>query len=197
MSDLDPGTITRLLNRAGKGDAAARDELFRLIYPELVAQAKKRLRNEPHLKAKDPESLVHDVLFGKMPQQKDDWQCRAEFYGYAKRAMWQVCVDEVRKILRERKQPLPEEKSSTWGISLQRMNEIEEALRKLDKAYKNGPRMVRVVRLRFIEQRSVAESAKILGVGDRTVEADWAFARAWLHRKLSKGDSPAAAVPTG
>ena len=58
MSDLDPGTITRLLNRAGKGDAAARDELFRLIYPELVAQAKKRLRNEPHLKAKDPEFMT-------------------------------------------------------------------------------------------------------------------------------------------
>ncbi len=195
MSDLDPGTITNLLNRAGEGDAVARDELFKLVYPELVAQAKKRLRNEPHLKAKDPESLVHDVLFGKLPQQKDDWQCRAEFYGYAKRAMWQVCVEEVRKILRERKRPLPDEKSSTWGITAHRMGEIEEALQKLDKAH--NPRLAKVVRLRFIEQRSVAVTAKFLDVSDRTVESDWHFARAWLHRELSKGDSTAAAVPVG
>ena len=46
-------------------------------------------------------------------------------------------------------------------------------------------RAAQVVRLRYIEARSVQETAAILGVSDRTVEADWAFARAWIHRELS------------
>jgi RNA polymerase sigma factor (TIGR02999 family) len=193
MARLDPGTITKLLNRADKGEFAAREELLELVYPELVAQAKRRLRHEPLLKAKDPESLVHDVLFNKLPHQKDDWKCRVEFYGYAKRAMWQVCVDEVRRVLRRRKAPLPTERTPTWGISLQTILEIEEALEKLAKIH--DTRLVQVVRLRFIEQRSVAMTAKILGVSERTVEQDWSFARAWLRRELSRGDTSSAASP--
>ena len=193
MSDLDPATITRLLNRAGTDNDEAREELIALIYPALVAQAKKRLRNEPLLKAKDPESLVHDVLLNKLPRQKDDWRCRAEFYGYAKRAMWQVCVDEVRRILQQRKKPVPTGETSTWRIGLQKMLEIEEALLKLEET--QNPRLEQMVRLRFIEQRTVAETARILCVSERTVESDWKFARAWLHRELSKGDSTTATAP--
>lgn len=196
MTEFDPGTVTELLNQAGQGDAEAREKLANLIYPELLVHARKRLRKEPLLKAKDPESLVHDVLLEKLPHEKDNWQCRAEFYGYAKRAMWEVCVDEVRKILGQKRR-LPTARTSTWGISPQEMLDLDKALEQLQKAFSNGTRLFQIVRHRFIEQRSVAETARILGVSDRTVESDWHFAKAWLHRELDRGDSTAVLKPVG
>ncbi len=40
MDQPDPGTVTRLLNEAGRGDAAAREELYRLVYGEMLKLAR-------------------------------------------------------------------------------------------------------------------------------------------------------------
>ena len=49
-------------------------------------------------------------------------------------------------------------------------------------------RAAEVVRLRFFAGLAVAEIAALLGIGERTVKDDWAFARAWLLRDLQRGD---------
>ena len=46
-----------------------------------------------------------------------------------------------------------------------------------------------MILMRFIEGRSVKETAELLGASERTVESDWKFARAWLHRKLKGGST--------
>jgi RNA polymerase sigma factor (TIGR02999 family) len=46
------------------------------------------------------------------------------------------------------------------------------------------PHLAAVVRLRFFAGLSVDETAQVLRVSPRTVKSDWAFARAWLVRKL-------------
>ena len=61
---------------------------------------------------------------------------------------------------------------------------IDEALEELSKA---SPRQAEVVKLRYFTGLTVAECAAVLEVSPRTVNQDWVFARAWLHRKL--GDS--------
>ena len=38
--------------------------------------------------------------------------------------------------------------------------------------------------MRFIERRTEREVAELLGVARGTVQNDWAFARAWLHREI-------------
>ncbi len=187
MDQPDRGTITRLLNEAGQGDSQAREELYRLVYEELLKLAKSRLAREPRLRDKKaPESLVHEVYLRFVGNQKADWVCRTQFYGYVRRAMWQICVEEIRKDRRRAKEyPL-----SDWMAEL-RQDPIEivafdDALTRFEKLY---PRQAEVVRMRFIECRSVKETAVALGISDRTVEGDWAFAKAWLHRELKGGES--------
>ena len=48
------------------------------------------------------------------------------------------------------------------------------------------PRKAQVVELRFFGGLSIDETAEALGVSVRTVHADWAFARAWLYRALTR-----------
>ena len=56
----------------------------------------------------------------------------------------------------------------------------------LDVLAAQDPRRAQVVELRFFGGLSVEETAEALGVSARTVQADWAFARAWLYRALTE-----------
>ena len=58
---------------------------------------------------------------------------------------------------------------------------LDAALRRLES---QRPRVARVVHLRFYAGLSVDETARTLGVSARTVDLDWAFARAWLYKEL-------------
>ena len=58
---------------------------------------------------------------------------------------------------------------------------IDEAICELARV---EPHLAAVVRLRFFAGLSVDETAQVLRVSPRTVKSDWAFARAWLVRKL-------------
>jgi len=66
---------------------------------------------------------------------------------------------------------------------------VDEALCLLESA---KPRLGRVVELKFFAGLNSNEIADLLGVTARTVERDWAKARAYLYRLLSPdaGDSP-------
>ena len=59
----------------------------------------------------------------------------------------------------------------------------------LDQLALEDPRKAQVVELRFFGGLSVDETAEALGVSARTVHTDWAFARAWLYRRLSDTDA--------
>jgi RNA polymerase sigma factor (sigma-70 family) len=44
----------------------------------------------------------------------------------------------------------------------------------------------RIVELRFFAGLSIEETAGLIGISPRTVKRQWAIARAWLFRELSK-----------
>ena len=54
-----------------------------------------------------------------------------------------------------------------------------------------------VVRLRFFAGLSVAETAEALGVSTRTVNREWAFARAWLYAAFEDGDDNEGRIGNG
>ena len=54
----------------------------------------------------------------------------------------------------------------------------------LEKLADYDQRKADVVRLRFIEGRSVEETAEELGTSPATVKRDWIVARAWLTQEL-------------
>ena len=61
--------------------------------------------------------------------------------------------------------------------------ELDEVLPRLEA---QDARAADVVRLRYFAGLSVEETASALGVSERTVKREWAFARAWLFRALSR-----------
>ena len=58
---------------------------------------------------------------------------------------------------------------------------VNEALQDLAK---QSPRMARIVECRFFAGYSDKETAEALGTSERTVQREWALARAWLQRAL-------------
>ena len=48
-------------------------------------------------------------------------------------------------------------------------------------------RLAQVVECRYFAGYDEVETARALGISERTVRRDWALARAWLHRELADG----------
>jgi RNA polymerase sigma factor (TIGR02999 family) len=53
----------------------------------------------------------------------------------------------------------------------------------------SDPLAASLVKLRFFAGLPMPEAAKALAIPLRTAERNWAYARAWLHRKLSRGNA--------
>src|SRR5579863_4243838 len=66
-------------------------------------------------------------------------------------------------------------------LDLMALDDALVGLAKLDE------RQSRLVELRFFGGLSIEETSEVLGVSTPTVKRDWASARAWLFRELSRG----------
>ena len=58
---------------------------------------------------------------------------------------------------------------------------VDEAIYRLEQ---EEPQTARVLKLRFFTGLSVAETADVLGLSERTIRREWQFARAWLFDAL-------------
>ena len=52
------------------------------------------------------------------------------------------------------------------------------------------PQQSRIVELRFFGGLSIQETSDVLNLSPMTVKRHWASARLWLHRQMSKRESP-------
>ena len=61
----------------------------------------------------------------------------------------------------------------------------------LERLAKNRPRAAEVVSYRFFLGLTVKDTAELLGVSAKTVDNDWALAKAWLRREIDQqSDAP-------
>ena len=72
--------------------------------------------------------------------------------------------------------------AATGSVPVEDLLTVEEALTRLEAI---DARSAQVVTLRFFAGMSNPEIAEHLNVSVRTVEGDWAHARAWLKRELA------------
>lgn len=165
------------------------DALFPRLYGELRDIADRLLRREAVGHTLQPTALVHEAWFKlagpNAPQPVD----RAHYLALAARAMRQVLVDHARKrraLKRGGAVPDLTIADDRLGLAmpLDDLIALDDALRELAE---HTPRLCRVVELRFFAGLSEDETADVLGVTARTVQRDWAKARAWLHAELDPG----------
>src|SRR5437870_13111003 len=82
--------ITVVLQRMGRGDAAASKELLQLVYAELRKMAAGKMAQEAAMHTLQPTALVHEAWLRLGGDQPAKWQNRAHFFGAAAEAMRQI-----------------------------------------------------------------------------------------------------------
>jgi RNA polymerase sigma factor (TIGR02999 family) len=165
------------------------DDLFPRLYGELRQIADRLLRREAVGHTLQPTALVHEAWFKLAGSAAPSPADRAHFLGIAARAMRQVLVDHARrrKALK-RGGPAVDltiaDDRLGLAMPIDDLIAVDDALTRLAT---NNERLARVVELRFFAGMSEDEAAEVLGVTTRTVQRDWAKARAWLHTELDTG----------
>jgi RNA polymerase sigma factor (TIGR02999 family) len=185
---ISPEPFTVLLQQHRNGSETALDQLLPLVYSELRRLAQRQLRTQKDAHTLQPTALVHEAYLRLVDQQIAGIADRAHFQGLCARLMRQILVDRARRRNALRRgggkaarletavEPVAE---GTPGVDLLALDEAISRLTALD------ARKARVVELRIFAGLEVKEAAALLGVSERTVEADWFFARAWLRGQLA------------
>jgi RNA polymerase sigma factor (TIGR02999 family) len=181
---------TRRLEAAAAGDRSAAAELMPLVYDELRGLAAAYLRHERPNHTLQPTAVVNEAFLRMVDQRKTDWKSRAHFMAVGASMIRRVLIDHARAANAAKRggswtrvtldRPLAGEQDHVEMIAL------DDALRKLEEI---DHRQARVVELRFFGGLGTQEVAHLLEVSPRTVESDWAMAKAWLRRELSRGMS--------
>ncbi len=182
--------ITQLLDATADGDSAATTKLWSVVYDEVHRLARAQLAHEGQGCSLQTTSLVNEAYLRLVGDGRVEWANRRHFFAAAAQAMRRILVDDARTRGRLKRGggqtpgplpdglPAPEEDPA-------KVLAIDEALQKLEQA---DPRRAELVMLRYFAGLSIDETAAALDVSPRTVETGWRFAKAWLHRELSKGD---------
>ncbi len=176
--------ITLMLEAVARGERQASSDLLPLVYEELRRLAAARMAREAAGQTLQPTALVHEAWLRLVGEGNRSWENRAHFFGAAAEAMRRILIENARRKSRlkrggdqvrvdiaelELADTTPDDK-----ILL-----IDEALEKL-KA--EDPEKARIVVLKFFGGLTNHEVAQSLGVTERTVERQWAFAKAWMFQ---------------
>ena len=186
--DRDPAGITALLQQIRQGDVAGESELIPLIYKQLRAIARNQMGRERPDHSLQPTILVHEAFMQLVGNSQIDWSNRSHFFALASRVMRRILVDHARAA-HAQKRPGARQKveleSALVFVEAQHADflALDEAL---DRLAAWDPRQCQVVEMHFFGGLSFAEIAEVLSISDRTANRDWAMARAWLYRELSK-----------
>ena len=166
------------------------DELFSLAYTELRRLAA-RIRRDDHRATMTPTALVNEAWVKLASGGTVVPACALHFKRLAARAMRQVLVDSARRRRAAKRggalvdMTISDDRLGLV-IPLDDLIAVDDALTRLGA---NDERLARVVELRFFAGLTEDEIAEALGVTSRTVQRDWAKARAWLHSELSGDQS--------
>lgn len=176
----------RALTRAGvSGEATS--ALFARLYDELRSLAEALMARERSGHTLTPTALVHEAFLRLVDQSRIEWLDRSHFFGFAARVMRQVLVDHARRRRAQKRGGEQERVSLTFAESITPVDapDVLALDMALDALAREDERSARVAEMRLFAGLTVAEVAAVLGVSERTAQADWSFARRWLARELS------------
>jgi RNA polymerase sigma factor (TIGR02999 family) len=122
-----------------------------------------------------------------------NWDSRGHFYAAAAEAMRRILVENARRKRRQKRgggqhrvELDPDQLSySSAADDLLDLNDALEGLAAAD------PQAAQFVKLRYFAGLSVEEAAEMVGLGRSAAYEHWAYARAWLHRRLRSAEDEA------
>jgi len=179
---------TELLLSLSNGNRGALDELVPLVYDELRAIARRRLRMERAGHTLDTVGLVNEAYLKLFQQERIQWNSRAHFLAIAAQAMRQILVNHALKRKRIKRGGgavhVPLDEALTLPVAEEdRILALDEALERLKEL---NPRHAKVVECRFFVGMTIEETAAALDVSPVTIKRDWSVLRLWLGRELGE-----------
>lgn len=183
-------SVTDLLARSTSGNAVETDQLFTLMYDDLRRLAGKFLQNEPQRDRLSSSSLVHQAYMRMVDQSRVNWQGKTHFFAIGATVMRRILVDHARK-------KYANKRGGTWQrrelndevtFQLHKDDDVVALDDLLTTLASLNPRQAKIVELRFFGGMTMREIASEVNLGLRTVEKEWAMARAWMRRELRNSD---------
>lgn len=156
------------------------------LYEELRQLAANYLRRERPEHTLQRTALVHEAYLRLVDQHEGKtWRDRAEFFSIFARIMRETLINHaVARQRQKRGGDHPLERALEFyeqkNIDLSALDAALKDLEKLD------PKQAQIVELRFFVGLTVPEIASLMHISPATVKREWATAKIWLRRELSR-----------
>lgn len=178
--------LTRALADWQRGDPAAAEVVFTIIYDDLRALARRQLGRLNPGQTLAPTALVHEAFLRFVDRSAPHAVDRQHFLAIASRAMRHVVIDYLRRRRAQKRdggvpQPLDSRVAAPPGASMLDLLALDEALTRLEQL---DPRQARIVEMRYFGGIDLQEIAELLRISPRSVKRDWQKARAFLYDTL-------------
>jgi DNA-directed RNA polymerase specialized sigma24 family protein len=203
--------VTRILSQIDAGDPQAAEQLLPLVYDELRKLAAAKLAQEKPGQTLQATALVHEAYLRLVGRSvlRESLQCsptdhpptdlltdrppapafhsRGHFFAAAAEAMRRILVENARRRKAEKRGGGAErEELHESAIAAPRPDEELLAVHEwLDALAAADPLAAELVKLRFFVGLTTTEAAEALGVSVRSAHDVWAYARSWLHQKMT------------
>ena len=186
--------VTRILQSIEDGDPQAAGQLLPLVYDGLRKLAAQKLAQEQPGQTLQATALVHEAWLRVVDGERrgsspPNWDGRGHFYAAAAEAMRRIFVDNARRKRSDKHGGGRRVELDVSRLAAPRPPEQLIALSDaLDELHEQFPAIAELVKLRYFVGLSIPEAAELLGVSPRTADRYWAYARAWLHDRISSSD---------
>jgi RNA polymerase sigma factor (TIGR02999 family) len=183
VNSIGMADVTRLLDAAAAGDRQAAADLLPLVYDELRKLASARMSAEAPGHTLNATALVHEAYLRLVGDQQFDG--RGHFFAAAAEAMRRILVESARRRATAKRGgdlvrvPFPENLAACGQDSdILGVHEVVDQLAAYDS------KSAELVKLHVFGGLPLEQAAEVLGVSPRVVYRDWAFARAWMFRRM-------------
>lgn len=174
------------ISAAARMDKQALVEMMPEVYEELRRLAASYLQRERPEHTLQRTALVHEAYLRLANQhQRVVWRDRAHFFGIFARIMRETLTNYAVARRREKRGGTdPAERALEFyerrKIDISALDVALKDLEALD------PRQAQIVELRFFIGLTVSEIASLMEISVATVKREWATAKIWLRRELSR-----------
>ena len=183
--------VTRILSAIEQGDPHAAEQLLPLVYDELRKLAAQKMAQEQPGQTLQATALVHEAYLRLVDGAQDQkWNSRGHFFGAAAEAMRRILLNHARD-------QATVKRGVDWNrVTLDVMTvpggldpaELIAFSELFDELVRQDSQLGEIAKLRIFAGLTVPEIAAVMNIGRRTVDRQWAFARAWLRIQLRSDD---------
>jgi RNA polymerase sigma factor (TIGR02999 family) len=179
--------VTRILSAIKQGDPQAAEQLLPLVYDELRKLAATKLTREKPGQTLQATALVHEAYLRLVDvKEVQHWDSRGHFFAAAAEAMRRILIENARR-KRRQKRGCALRRVELDADQISYLSPAEDVLDlndALDCLAAEDAQAAQFVKLRYFAGLSVEEAAEMVGLSRSAACEHWAYARAWLHRRL-------------